>query len=48
MFFPAAGVIYRNSLEQTEHVVLTKGKIDADKPTVRLMTTSAAAETARR
>ncbi|PZQ61572.1 MAG: 3,4-dihydroxy-2-butanone-4-phosphate synthase [Phenylobacterium zucineum] len=27
-------VIYRNSLDQTEHVVLTKGKIDADKPTL--------------
>jgi 3,4-dihydroxy 2-butanone 4-phosphate synthase/GTP cyclohydrolase II len=27
-------VIYRNSIDQTEHVVLTKGKIDADKPTL--------------
>ena len=27
-------VIYRNSLDQTEHVVLTKGKIDPDKPTL--------------
>ena len=27
-------VIYRNSLDQTEHVVLTKGKIDAEKPTL--------------
>ena len=27
-------VIYRNSLDQTEHVVLTKGKIIADKPTL--------------
>ena len=27
-------VIYRNSIDQTEHVVLTKGRIDADKPTL--------------
>ncbi|MBA4013635.1 MAG: 3,4-dihydroxy-2-butanone-4-phosphate synthase [Phenylobacterium sp.] len=27
-------VIYRNILDKTEHVVLTKGKIDADKPTL--------------
>ena len=27
-------VIYRNSLDQTEHVVLTKGRIDPDKPTL--------------
>jgi 3,4-dihydroxy 2-butanone 4-phosphate synthase/GTP cyclohydrolase II len=27
-------VIYRNSLDQTEHAVLTKGKIDPDKPTL--------------
>jgi 3,4-dihydroxy 2-butanone 4-phosphate synthase/GTP cyclohydrolase II len=27
-------VIYRNILDGTEHVVLTKGKIDADKPTL--------------
>jgi 3,4-dihydroxy 2-butanone 4-phosphate synthase/GTP cyclohydrolase II len=27
-------VIYRNVLDQTEHVVLTKGKIDPDKPTL--------------
>jgi len=27
-------VIYRNSLDQTEHVVLTKGRIDCDKPTL--------------
>ena len=27
-------LIYRNSIDQTEHVVLTKGKIDADKPTL--------------
>jgi 3,4-dihydroxy 2-butanone 4-phosphate synthase/GTP cyclohydrolase II len=27
-------VIYRNSLDQTEHVVLTKGKIDPEKPTL--------------
>ena len=27
-------VIYRNILDATEHVVLTKGKIDADKPTL--------------
>jgi 3,4-dihydroxy 2-butanone 4-phosphate synthase / GTP cyclohydrolase II len=27
-------VIYRNSIDQTEHVVLTKGKIDAEKPTL--------------
>ena len=27
-------VIYRNILDQTEHVVLTKGKIDPDKPTL--------------
>jgi 3,4-dihydroxy 2-butanone 4-phosphate synthase/GTP cyclohydrolase II len=27
-------VIYRNVLDQTEHVVLTKGKISADKPTL--------------
>src|ERR1043166_3755945 len=27
-------VIYRNSLDQTEHVVLTKGRIEADKPTL--------------
>ena len=25
-------VIYRNSIDQTEHVVLTRGRIDADKP----------------
>ncbi|RAK63339.1 3,4-dihydroxy-2-butanone-4-phosphate synthase [Phenylobacterium kunshanense] len=27
-------VIYRNVLDQTEHVVLTKGRIDPDKPTL--------------
>ena len=27
-------VIYRNSIDQTEHVVLTRGKIVADKPTL--------------
>src|SRR3954468_7503693 len=27
-------VVYRNSLDQPEHVVLTKGRIDADKPTL--------------
>jgi 3,4-dihydroxy 2-butanone 4-phosphate synthase/GTP cyclohydrolase II len=27
-------IIYRNILDRTEHVVLTKGKIDADKPTL--------------
>ncbi|MGH6909580.1 MAG: 3,4-dihydroxy-2-butanone-4-phosphate synthase [Phenylobacterium sp.] len=27
-------VIYRNVLDDTEHVVLTKGRIDADKPTL--------------
>ena len=27
-------VIYRNSLDQTEHVVLTRGKIDPEKPTL--------------
>jgi len=27
-------VIYRNSLDQTEHVVLTKGRIDPEKPTL--------------
>jgi 3,4-dihydroxy 2-butanone 4-phosphate synthase / GTP cyclohydrolase II len=27
-------VIYRNSLDQTEHVVLTRGRIDPDKPTL--------------
>jgi 3,4-dihydroxy 2-butanone 4-phosphate synthase/GTP cyclohydrolase II len=27
-------VIYRNVLDRTEHVVLTKGKIDADRPTL--------------
>jgi 3,4-dihydroxy 2-butanone 4-phosphate synthase/GTP cyclohydrolase II len=27
-------VIYRNSLDQTEHVVLSRGKIDPDKPTL--------------
>ena len=27
-------VIYRNILDKTEHVVLTRGKIDADKPTL--------------
>ncbi len=27
-------VIYRNSLDQTEHVVLTKGKIEPEKPTL--------------
>ncbi len=27
-------VIYRNSIDQTEHVVLTKGRIDADKATL--------------
>jgi len=27
-------IVYRNVLDQTEHVVLTKGKIDADKPTL--------------
>ncbi|MBX3485266.1 3,4-dihydroxy-2-butanone-4-phosphate synthase [Phenylobacterium sp.] len=27
-------VIYRNSIDQTEHAVLTKGRIDADKPTL--------------
>jgi len=27
-------VIYRNIIDKTEHVVLTKGKIDADKPTL--------------
>ncbi|MCX7588642.1 3,4-dihydroxy-2-butanone-4-phosphate synthase [Phenylobacterium sp. 58.2.17] len=27
-------IIYRNILDKTEHVVLTKGKIDADKPTL--------------
>lgn len=27
-------VIYRNILDQTEHVVLTKGRIDPDKPTL--------------
>ncbi|RYG05050.1 MAG: 3,4-dihydroxy-2-butanone-4-phosphate synthase, partial [Caulobacteraceae bacterium] len=27
-------LIYRNILDKTEHVVLTKGKIDADKPTL--------------
>jgi 3,4-dihydroxy 2-butanone 4-phosphate synthase/GTP cyclohydrolase II len=27
-------VIYRNSIDQTEHVVLTKGRIDPDKPTL--------------
>lgn len=27
-------VIYRNSIDQTEHVVLTKGKIDPDKATL--------------
>ncbi len=27
-------VIYRNSLDQTEHAVLTKGRIDPDKPTL--------------
>jgi len=27
-------VIYRNVLDETEHVVLTKGKIDPDKPTL--------------
>ncbi len=27
-------VIYRNSIDQTEHVVLTKGKIDPEKPTL--------------
>jgi len=27
-------VIYRNSIDQTEHVVLTRGKIDPDKPTL--------------
>ncbi|CAN7191179.1 3,4-dihydroxy-2-butanone-4-phosphate synthase [Phenylobacterium sp. LjRoot164] len=27
-------VIYRNILDKTEHVVLTKGKIDADRPTL--------------
>ncbi|HKP79512.1 MAG TPA: 3,4-dihydroxy-2-butanone-4-phosphate synthase [Phenylobacterium sp.] len=27
-------VIYRNSIDQTEHVVLTKGKVDPDKPTL--------------
>jgi len=27
-------VIYRNSIDQTEHVVLTKGRIEPDKPTL--------------
>jgi 3,4-dihydroxy 2-butanone 4-phosphate synthase/GTP cyclohydrolase II len=27
-------VIYRNSIDQTEHAVLTKGRIEADKPTL--------------
>ena len=27
-------VIYRNSIDQTEHVVLTRGKVDPDKPTL--------------
>jgi 3,4-dihydroxy 2-butanone 4-phosphate synthase/GTP cyclohydrolase II len=27
-------VIYRNSIDQTEHVVLTRGKIDPEKPTL--------------
>jgi 3,4-dihydroxy 2-butanone 4-phosphate synthase/GTP cyclohydrolase II len=27
-------IVYRNVLDETEHVVLTKGKIDADKPTL--------------
>jgi 3,4-dihydroxy 2-butanone 4-phosphate synthase/GTP cyclohydrolase II len=27
-------IVYRNVLDQTEHVVLTKGKIDANKPTL--------------
>jgi 3,4-dihydroxy 2-butanone 4-phosphate synthase/GTP cyclohydrolase II len=27
-------IIYRNSIDQTEHVVLTKGKVDPDKPTL--------------
>jgi 3,4-dihydroxy 2-butanone 4-phosphate synthase/GTP cyclohydrolase II len=27
-------VIYRNSIDQTEHVVLTKGRIDPEKPTL--------------
>jgi 3,4-dihydroxy 2-butanone 4-phosphate synthase / GTP cyclohydrolase II len=27
-------IIYRNSIDQTEHAVLTKGRIEADKPTL--------------
>jgi len=27
-------VVYRNMIDQTEHVVLTRGRIDADKPTL--------------
>jgi 3,4-dihydroxy 2-butanone 4-phosphate synthase/GTP cyclohydrolase II len=27
-------IVYRNVLDQTEHVVLTKGKVDPDKPTL--------------
>jgi 3,4-dihydroxy 2-butanone 4-phosphate synthase / GTP cyclohydrolase II len=31
---PFRMLIYRNSIDQTEHVVLTRGKIDPDKPTL--------------
>ena len=31
---PFRMVVYRNMIDQTEHVVLTKGKIDPDKPTL--------------
>jgi 3,4-dihydroxy 2-butanone 4-phosphate synthase/GTP cyclohydrolase II len=31
---PFRMVVYRNMIDQTEHVVLTKGRIDADKPTL--------------
>jgi 3,4-dihydroxy 2-butanone 4-phosphate synthase/GTP cyclohydrolase II len=27
-------IVYRNVLDETEHVVLTRGKIDADRPTL--------------